>query len=285
VSKGGEAALDARLRKHLAVLGLSCLDQSLDEILAWARKERPAAGRLIERALAADAEHVQIRTIEGRLKSSGLPDRPTLETFDFDFQPAIDKALVMQLAELDFIRAHEDVVLTGSAGTGKSHIVKSIAVRACGAGTKVFYRRFHVLMDDLYAGLADNTYDERLRRYSRVPVLIIDDVGLGRIRRSGNEPTAAQMLFTLVDHRVGRASTLMTSNIKLSDWGGYLGDAALTMAILDRMIQRATRMEIEGPSWRDKESKELNERRRSDAHSKRKPQTGAKAATSQSPSR
>ena len=65
---------------------------------------------------------------------------------------------------------------------------------------------------------------------------------------------------------------------RLLDWGGYLGDAALTMAILDRMIQRATRMEIEGPSWRDKESKELNERRRADAHSKRKPQAGAKAA-------
>lgn len=277
VSRNGDGAVDARVRKHIEVLGLSCLDQSLDEILAWARKERPAAGSLIERALAADAEHVLTRTIDGRLKGSGLPDRPTLETFDFGFQPSIDKALVMQLAELDFIRAHEDVVLTGTAGTGKSHIVKSIAVRACADGTKVLYRRFHVLMDDLYAGLADNTYDKRLRRYSRVPVLIIDDVGLGRVRRSENEPTAAQMLFTLVDQRVGRASTLMTSNIKLSAWGSYLGDAALTMAILDRMIQRATRMEIEGPSWRDKESKELNERRRSDAH-KRKPSSGSRTA-------
>lgn len=87
------------------------------------------------------------------------------------------------------------------------------------------------------------------------------------------------MLFTLVDHRVGRASTLLTSNIKLSAWGGYLGDAALTMAILDRMIQRATRMEVEGPSWRDKESKELNERRRADAH-KRKSPHGTRAAQS-----
>jgi DNA replication protein DnaC len=100
---------------------------------------------------------------------------------------------------------------------------------------------------------------------------LIDDVGLGRIRRSDHEPTAAQMLFTLVDQRVGRTSTLLTSNIKLSAWGSYLGDAALTMAILDRMIQRATRMEIEGPSWRDKESKELNERRRADAHKRKSP--------------
>ena len=260
----------ARVRKQLEIIKLPCLLQSLDEVLAWARKERPGALGLLERATAADAELYRARAVEGRLKASGLPERPTLETFDFDFQPSMDKALVMQLAELDFIRHHEDVLLTGDAGTGKSHVVKAIAVRACAAGFKVLYRRFHALMDDLYAGLADNTYDERLRHYARVPVLVIDDVGLGRVRRSSDEPTAAHMFFTLADKRTGRTSTLLTSNIKLSAWGSYLGDPALTMAVLDRMIQRATRMEIEGPSWRDKESKELNERRRADAH-KRKP--------------
>jgi DNA replication protein DnaC len=282
VNDSPEPQTEARVRKHLDTLDLPCLRDSLDDVLAWARKQRPGALALIERAVAADAELVLTRSIEGRLRTSGLPERPTLETFDFDFQPSIDKALVMQLAELDFIRAHEDVVLTGNSGTGKSHIVKAIAVRACSAGIKVLYRRFHVLMDDLYAGLADNTYDKRLRRYARAPVLVIDDVGLGRIRRSADEPTAAQMFFTLADKRVGHTSTLMTSNIKLSAWGGYLGDPALTMAVLDRMIQRATRMEIEGPSWRDKESKELNERRRSDAH-KRKP--GAAARTAHPPAR
>ena len=269
VAKHGELALETRVRSLLETLRLPCLSKSLDDVLAWARKERPTALTLLERALAPDVEQTQTRLIEHRLKDSGLPDRPTLETFDFDFQKSIDKALVLELAELDFIRAHEDVVLTGDAGTGKSHVAKSLAVRACAAGIKVIYRRFHVLMDDLYAGLADNTYDKRLRRYSRVPVLLMDDVGIGRVRRSDNEPTAAQMLFTLVDQRVGRASTLMTSNIKLSAWGSYLGDAALTMAILDRMVHRAIRMEVEGPSWRDKESRELNERRRADAHKRK----------------
>jgi DNA replication protein DnaC len=257
------------VRRHLEILRLSTLRGSLAEILAWARKERPAALALIERALAADAERTLTRTIDRRLDDSGLPDRPTLETFDFLFQPVLDKALILQLAELDFVRAHEDLVLTGNAGTGKSHIVKALAVRACAQGFRVRYRRFHALMDDLYAGLADNTYDRRLRRYARVPLLVIDDVGLGRVRRSADEPTAAQMLFTLIDQRVGRTSTALTSNIKLSSWGAYLGDAALTMAILDRMIHRATRIEIEGPSWRDKESQELNEKRRTEARKRK----------------
>src|SRR5262245_407941 len=131
VNAHGEEILETRVRKHLETLGLPCLAKSLDEILAWARKERPAALAMIARVLGADAEHNLEQAIERRLKDSGLPERPTLETFDFNFQPAIDKALVMQLAELDFIRAREDVVLTGTAGTGKSHIVKAIAVRAC----------------------------------------------------------------------------------------------------------------------------------------------------------
>jgi DNA replication protein DnaC len=258
-----EGALEARVKRHLQILEMPALAEQMAELLAWARKERPSAIALLDRALALDADRTLSRRIESRLTQSRLPDRPTLETFDFAFQPGLDKALVLQLAELDFVRHHEDLVLVGNSGTGKSHIVKAIAVRAAVAGISVAYRRFHALMDELYAALADNTYDLRLRRYSRVPLLVIDDVGLGRVRRSKDEPTAAQMLFTLIDQRVGRTSTVLTSNIKLSAWGGYLGDPALTMAILDRMIHRATRIEVDGPSWRDKESQELNARRRS----------------------
>lgn len=257
-----DAIREARLRRVLDTLRLPTLAAALPELLAWARKERPTPLALLDRALGPDADHTLARAIDRRLLDSGLPDRPTLETFRFEFQPSLDKALVMQLAELDFLAAHEDLVLSGKSGTGKSHIVKALAVRACAAGARVLYRQFRVLMDELYAGLADETYERRLRRYARVPFLVIDDVGLGRVRRAADEPSAAHMLFALVDQRVGRASTALTSNIKLSAWGSYLGDAALTMAILDRMIHHATRIEIDGPSWRDKESQELNQRKR-----------------------
>ncbi len=253
------------MRQHLETLRLASLAQDLQQHLAWARKERPTPLQIWDRGLAADAERTVTSSIVRRLDASGLPDRPTLETFDFPFQPTLDRALIMQLAELDFIRAHEDLILTGTSGTGKSHIAKAIAVRACAGGIRVLYRQFHVLLDELYAGLADNTYDQRRGRYIRAPLLVIDDVGLGRVRRSPDEPTAAQMLFALIDGRVGRASTTLTSNIRLSAWGTYLGDASLTMAILDRLIHHATRIEIEGPSWRDKQSQELNQKRRAAA--------------------
>ena len=264
-----EQDLQARVKRHLETLHLTGLAADLDAHLAWARQERPTPLQLWDHGLAADAERTLARAIDRRLDASGLPDRPTLETFDFPFQPTLDKALVLQLAELDFVRAHEDLLFTGTSGTGKSHIVKAIAVRACAAGIRVLYRHFHQLVDDLYAGLADNTYDQRLGRYARAPFLVVDDVGLGRVRRAPDEPTAAHMLFALVDRRAGHASTALTSNIKLSAWGPYLGDAALTMAILDRLIHHATRIEIEGPSWRDKESQELNQKRRASARKRK----------------
>lgn len=267
-----ETNLESRVRRALDLLHLPSLADALPELLAWARKERPTPLALLDRALSPDADRTVARAIDRRLVDSGLPDRPTFETFDFAFQASLDKGLVLELAELDFLRAHEDLVLTGQSSTGKSHIVKSVAVRACVAGVRMLYRQFRVLMDDLYAGLADNTFERRMNRYARVPFLVIDDVGLGRVRRSPDEPTAAHMLFTLVDRRVGRASTALTSNIQLSAWGSYLGDPALTMAILDRMIHHAIRIEIDGPSWRDKESQELNQKRRSSARARK---TGA----------
>ena len=264
-----DTALEARVRSAFARLRLTTLATSLDELLAWVRKERPSALAIIDRALGPDAERVVSRAIERRLDGSDLPDRPSLETFDWDFQPTLDKALVLQLADLDFLRAHEDIVLTGTSGTGKSHVAKAIAVRAAVAGHRVIYRRFGDLLDELYAALADNSYDAALARFLRFDLLVIDDVGLGRVRRSQDEPTSAQMLFALIDQRVGRASTAVTSNIKLSAWGQYLGDPSLTMAILDRMVHHATRIEIDGPSYRDKVSKSLNQSRRASARSRK----------------
>ena len=121
---------------------------------------------------------------------------------------------------------------------------------------RVRYARCIDLLNDLYAGLADGTYLTRMKRWAAPELLVMDDVGLGQVKQRADEPTAAHTLFDLLDRRHGRVATAMSSNINLSDWGRYLGDATLAAAILDRVAMRAIRIDIDGPSYRQKVAKQ-----------------------------
>ena len=249
-------AVTQELRRSLGILGLTYTLNKLDEHLAWAAHDTPAAGALLGRVLGEEAAHKLERRVERRIAESGLPERKTLETFDWPFQPGLDKALVLELARLDFVRRKDDLVVTGKAGTGKSHILKAIALRACQQQMRVRYARCVDMLDDLYAGLADATYPRRLRRWATVDLLIIDDVGLGQVKKRDGEPTAAHTLYDLIDRRHAKASTAVTSNIQLSAWGNYLGDVPLAVAVLDRLAMHAVHIDIDGPSYRQHVAKE-----------------------------
>lgn len=205
---------------------------------------------MLEHVLGLEAAYKLDRRIARRVDDSGLVEKKTLEAFDWKFQPGLDKSLIVELARLDFVRRHEDLVITGKPGTGKSHILKAFGLRACEQRIGMRYARCVDLLDDLYAGLADGSYARRLKAWARPALLIIDDVGLGQIKKQADEPTAAHTLFNLIDRRHGRAATAVTSNIDLSDWGRYLGDATVTAAILDRLAMHALRIDIDGPSYR-----------------------------------
>ena len=239
-----------RLRRHLGFLGLTHTAGQLEEHLAWARSEQPAPATLLERVLGEETAVKRAQRIERRIARSGLRERKTLEAFDWAFQPSISKPLILELALLDFVRRGDDLLLTGQSGTGKSHLLQALGMKACEQQLRVRYARCVDLLDDLHAGLADGTYPRRLRAWCTPDLIIIDDVGLGQVRRRDDEPTAAHALFNLIDRRHGRASTAITSNIKLGAWGRYLGDATLAAAILDRLAMRAIRIDIDGPSYR-----------------------------------
>jgi len=239
-----------RLRRHLDFLGLTYTKGHLDELLAWATREKAGATALLEHVLGAEVGSKLEGRIERRVAASGLREKKTLEAFDWNFQPALDKAFTLELARLDFVRRKDDLVITGKSGTGKSHVLKAFGLRACEQAISLRYARCVDLLDDLYAGLADNTYARRLKAWARPELLIIDDVGLGQVKKRDDEPTAAHTLFNLIDRRHGRVSTAVTSNIALSDWGRYLGDTTVAMAILDRLAMNALRVDIDGPSYR-----------------------------------
>ncbi len=223
---------------------------ALDQHLEWATRERPGQASFLEHVLADEVAHKTESRIDNRIRNSGLVERKTLEGFDFDFQPTVDKSFILELGRLGFVPRHDDVVITGKPGTGKSHFLKAFGLRACQQGIRVRYARCVDLLDDLHTGLADNSYPRRLRAWVSPELLIIDDVGLGQVRKRDDEPTAAHTLFNLIDRRHGRASTAVTSNINLSQWGKYLGDSTVAAAILDRLAMHGIRLDINGPSYR-----------------------------------
>lgn len=202
--------------------------------------------RLLAQAVALRRE----RSVEWRIRGSGLKVRKTMAAFDWAFQPKLDRRMVEELFTLSFIDRREDILVTGKSGTGKSHILQALTLKACEREIMVRYARCVDLVDDLYAGLADGTYERRMRRWCRPALLVIDDVGLGQLKRREEEATAAHMLYTLLDRRHTNVSTALTSNLRLSAWGKYLGDATLAGAVLDRLAATSIRIDIDGPSYR-----------------------------------
>jgi len=191
------------------------------------------------------------RLLERRYQCSGLPERMSLEEFDWGFNPKIPKRDCFELNTLKFIAEGANPILIGPPGTGKSHIAKSIAYAAIRTGFVVLYRE----ADELLAQIAQTT-DATARRRILKPVLeadllVLDDLFLARKMAIDS----ADDLQSILHKRYKRnLSTIITSNRPVADWGKYLGDTALASTILDRLMHRSRLMEFRGRSYRLKEA-------------------------------
>ena len=251
------ADLETRVRPLLLELGLRDAEDALAEHLP----KDPAARVVVLQTLEAILQHqvakARERRIERRIKAAKFPDMPTLEAFDFDFQTGIDRALVMDLATLAWVNRHEDLVLIGQSGTGKSHIAKAMCLIACKQQRRVLYTSCAAMLADLFASLADNTLTEALKTYTRPPLLLIDDLGYDPIEQE--HAREAQLLYKVLEARHEKTSTIITSNLPAESWAEYLGNHYMTVALLDRLLYHGTVITIQGPSWRLAQHKKRQE--------------------------
>jgi len=231
------------------------LDDELDRL---AKGNSTSATELLLRLLDAQVQWQRERRVERRIRESKLPERTTLIGFDFDFQPTLDRELVLELMTMSFVPRRQGVILAGDSGTGKSRIAKALALSGCKEGYRVRYTTAADMLADLYASLADDSLEQKLKRYVYPELLVIDELGFDRLERQ--DARNATLFFKVIDGRYTRRSTVLTSNIKFKELGHYLGDPVVTTAIVDRMVHHSTVINIEGPSWRLKESQQLNAR-------------------------
>jgi DNA replication protein DnaC len=188
----------------------------------------------------------QDRLLARRIHQAGFRDQgKTLDTFDFDFNKKMNRRLVFELATGRFVTQHEDGLFLGPPGTGKSHLAQAIGFAVIQQGHRVCYREAHVLLDELADAQLAGSRKAYLAHVSTVPLLLIDDLGMKRLPH-----TAAEDLLEIVMRRYERASTLLTSNRPVEDWGKLLGDTAAVTAMLDRLLHHAHVLTCGPRSWR-----------------------------------
>lgn len=188
------------------------------------------------------------RLLERRQKQAGFRDaQKTLDNFDFAFNPKMNRSLVFDLATATFIGRREDVLFLGPGGTGNSHLAQAIGWAAIQQRYQVLYRETHVLLDEMAEAIVDGTQREYMDRIATVPLLIVDDFGMRKLPH-----TAAEDLLEIVMRRYERASTVLTSNRPVEDWGRLLGDVAAVSAMLDRLLHHGHVLKCGPRSWRTK---------------------------------
>ncbi len=182
---------------------------------------------------------------EAKLRIAGA----CLEDLEYAKERKLERPLMRQLATGRWIEAHQNVVITGATGVGKTYIACALAQQACRRGYRVLYRRAPRLFDELTLARADGTYTKLLARFARTDVLVLDDWGLAPV-----QDLERRDLLEIMEDRHGLRSTIWTSQLPVAKWHDHLGDPTVADAICDRLLHNAHRIVLQGPSRRKTEA-------------------------------
>jgi DNA replication protein DnaC len=234
------------LQRALRQLRCSGIAAGLETRLLEAQAEKLAPIDFLSRLVQDELVRRQDRLLERRVTQAGFRDvDKRLDTFDFDFNKKMNRALVFELATARWVPQHADALFLGPPGTGKSHLAQAIGFAVIQQGHRVLYREAHALLEELVEAQLAGTRKAYLAAVTTVPLLIIDDLGMRKLPH-----TAAEDLLEIVMRRYERTSTLLTSNRPVEDWGKLLGDTAAVTAMLDRLLHHAHVLTCGPRSWR-----------------------------------
>ena len=236
------------LERALRQLRLGGMASVLETRLRQAQAEPMKPIDLLSTLVSDELTRRSDRLLERRRKEAGFRDaQRSLDNFDFTFNAKMNRSLIFDLATARFVDKREDALFLGPGGTGKSHLAQAIGHAAIMQGHRVLYREAHVLLDDLADAVVSGSRKEFMAMLTAVPLMIIDDFGMRKLPL-----TAAEDLLEIVMRRYERASTLLTSNRPVEDWGKLLGDTAAVGSMLDRLLHHGHVLKCGPRSWRTK---------------------------------
>ena len=241
-----------QVKQHLVHLKMAAALEVLDSILDQVERQQLSTLEALNSLLSEEYTRRETRRIRAQLMTSRLTRVKTLESFDFSFQPSLDRNRILTLAELSFIDRCQTVHLLGPPGVGKSHLAIALGVNAVKAHKSVYFTTLTELIATLTQAQRAGSLTARLRYINRAALLIVDEVGYLPI-----EPGGANLFFQLVNARYEKGATVLTSNRGFKDWGTIFGDNVIAAALLDRLLHHAIVVEIEGHSYRLREHANL----------------------------
>lgn len=237
-----------RLGEHLRKLRLLKSVERLEALLQHAASEELPYAEFLEQVLGEEVAAKTTKNIAMRTAMARFPFVKPLESFEFGYQPSIDRKQVQDLASCHFIEHGDNVIVLGPPGVGKTHLAVSLGLKAIEAGYRVLFTTAAHLISTLTKALAEGRLEEKLKLYTTPRLLIIDEIGYLPIDRQG-----ANLFFQLISRRYERGPMVLTSNQSFGAWGEVFGDRVIATAILDRLLHHAVTLNIRGNSYRLKE--------------------------------
>jgi DNA replication protein DnaC len=248
------------LGHHLKALKLPTFVREYDKVARQCAAEGVDHVRYLLRLAELEMIDREQRLVERRIRAARFPAVKSLDSYDFTALPSLNKALVLELARCEYLARRENVIALGNAGTGKTHIALGLGLAACQKGLAVGFTTAAALVHELIEARDEKRLLRLQRQLAACKLLIIDELGYVPL-----SPTGAELLFEVFSQRYERGSVIVTSNLPFDEWTSVFGSERLTGALLDRLTHHVHILEMNGDSYRLRQSKHRRRAPSSDA--------------------
>ncbi len=242
------------LEHHLKELRLPTFLREYDKVARQCAVEQADYPGYLLRMAELELLERERRAIERRIRQARFPVVKTLDSFDFLAIPSLNKTMVLELARCEFLTRRENVLLLGNSGTGKTHIALALGLAACQRGHRVRFTTAAALVSELIEARDEKKLLRFQKQIAAYELLIVDELGFVPLSKTG-----AELLFEMLSQRYERGSTMITSNLPFQEWTEVLGSERLTGALLDRLTHHVDILEMNGDSYRLKQSRRKRE--------------------------